>query len=66
MTTATATATATETFTSTGVTITTKQDEIEEKFGITAFASKDVDGFAAILKARFSDFCVREGETSES
>mmetsp|Transcript_3971 Transcript_3971/g.5770 ORF Transcript_3971/g.5770 Transcript_3971/m.5770 type:complete len:112 (-) Transcript_3971:11-346(-) len=37
-----------------------RQDEIEEKFGITAYASKDVAGFAAILKGRFSDFCVRE------
>jgi tRNA pseudouridine13 synthase len=34
-------------------------NDIEVKFGIDAYASSH-DGFAAVLKARFSDFCVHE------
>lgn len=42
-------------------TTTTIDDEIEQRFGIKSFASPNVPGFAAVLKGRFSDFCVREG-----
>lgn len=34
-------------------------NDLEVKFGIDAYASTH-DGFAAVLKARFSDFCVHE------
>ena len=37
-------------------------DIAEQKFGIKAYASPSIPGFAAVLKGRFSDFCVREGE----
>jgi len=35
-------------------------DEIERKMGISTYASPDVEGFAAVLKARYSDFIVHE------
>lgn len=38
-----------------------KYDKVEQQFGIMAYASPKVPGFAAVLKGRFSDFCVREG-----
>lgn len=38
-----------------------RYDAIEKQFGITAYASPNIPGFAAVLKGRFSDFCVREG-----
>ena len=41
--------------------IATRDDEIEQQFGIKSFASPNVPGFAAVLKGRYSDFCVREG-----
>jgi hypothetical protein len=36
-------------------------DSVEKKFGISAYASPHV-GFAAVVKARYSDFIVHEGE----
>lgn len=44
--------------------MTEKYDEVEQQFGIIAYASSDVPGFAAVLKGRFSDFCVREVDTN--
>ena len=41
--------------------MTEKYDDVEQQFGIMAYASPKVPGFAAVLKGRFSDFCVREG-----
>ena len=41
--------------------MTEKYDAVEQQFGIEAYASPNVSGFAAVLKGRFSDFCVREG-----
>lgn len=38
-----------------------RYDAIEKQFGITAYASPNIQGFTAVLKGRFSDFCVREG-----
>mmetsp|Transcript_17915 Transcript_17915/g.21926 ORF Transcript_17915/g.21926 Transcript_17915/m.21926 type:complete len:750 (-) Transcript_17915:143-2392(-) len=37
-----------------------KEDKLELKMGIEAYASPVVPGFAAVLKARYSDFCVHE------
>ena len=39
-----------------------RYDEVENRFGIKAYASQHLSGFAAVLKGRFSDFSVREGE----
>lgn len=36
-------------------------DEAERSVGITAFVSPDAPGFAAVSKARYSDFLVHEG-----
>ncbi len=36
-------------------------DAIEEKFGISEYLSNE-KGFAAVLKARYSDFLVHESE----
>lgn len=41
-------------------TMTHRYDEIEHKFGIRAYASTH-EGFAAVVKARYSDFIVHEG-----
>ncbi len=38
------------------------EDEVETQFGIKAYATPNVTGFAAVLKGRFSDFSVREGK----
>ncbi len=40
--------------------MTNRYDEIEHKFGIRAYASPH-EGFAAVVKARYSDFIVHEG-----
>lgn len=37
-----------------------RYDEVERQMGICSFASADNDGFAAVLKARYSDFIVHE------
>jgi len=37
-------------------------DSLERRMGISAYASEDNPGFAAVLKARYSDFLVHEGE----
>jgi hypothetical protein len=37
-------------------------DSIEQKFGISAYASPHL-GFAAVVKARYSDFIVHEGKS---
>ena len=37
-----------------------RYDDLERKFGISAYASPH-EGFAAVLKARYSDFLVHEG-----
>ena len=42
--------------------MTERYDEVENQFGIKAYASPELSGFAAVLKGRFSDFSVREGE----
>ena len=36
-------------------------DEVERRMGICAYAAPDIEGFSAVLKARYSDFCVHEG-----
>ena len=38
-----------------------KYDEVERSMGICSYASK-CNGFAAVLKARYSDFVVHEGK----
>ena len=38
-----------------------RYDEVEQRMGICAYASPENEGFAAVLKARYSDFCVHEG-----
>ena len=43
------------------ITMTDGYDAIEKKFGISAYASPH-QGFAAVVKARYSDFIVREGK----
>ena len=40
--------------------MTNRYDDLERKFGISAYASPH-EGFAAVLKARYSDFLVHEG-----
>ena len=42
------------------VTMSDLYDSIEMKFGISAYASPH-EGFAAVVKARYSDFIVHEG-----
>ena len=37
-------------------------DKIEHEFGIASYLSLENQGFAAVLKARFSDFLVHEGK----
>ena len=37
-----------------------RYDDLERKFGISAYASPH-EGFAAVVKARYSDFVVHEG-----
>jgi hypothetical protein len=39
-----------------------RYDKVEQEFGIKAYASPNIGGFAAVLKGRYSDFCVREGK----
>ena len=39
-------------------------DEMERQVGITAYLSKEHTGFAAVLKARISDFVVHEGTSN--
>ena len=41
--------------------IMTRYDEIEKRFGISSYASTH-EGFAAVVKGRYSDFVVHEGE----
>ena len=41
--------------------MTDRFDDIEKKFGIAAYASPH-EGFAAVVKARYSDFVVHEGK----
>lgn len=36
-------------------------DDAERELGITEYLSPGVSGFSAVLKARYSDFCVHEG-----
>lgn len=40
-----------------------RYDDLERRFGISSYASPH-DGFAAVVKARYSDFIVHEGEVS--
>ena len=40
--------------------MTDRYDDIERKFGIAAYCSPH-EGFAAVVKARYSDFVVHEG-----
>ena len=35
-------------------------DDVEKKFGLSAYASPH-EGFAAVVKGRYSDFVVHEG-----
>jgi hypothetical protein len=43
--------------------VVTRFHEIEQHFGIDAYASSNNhEGFAAVLKARYSDFLVHEGK----
>jgi hypothetical protein len=41
--------------------MTERYNEVEQSMGICAYASSENEGFAAVLKARYSDFCVHEG-----
>lgn len=43
------------------INMTDRFDGIEKKFGIAAYASPH-EGFAAVVKARYSDFVVHEGK----
>ena len=43
------------------INMTDRFDGIEKKFGIAAYASPH-EGFAAVVKARYSDFVVHEGD----
>ena len=43
------------------ITMANRYDSVEKKFGISAYASPH-EGFAAVVKARYSDFIVHEGE----
>lgn len=45
----------------TSVNMTERYNEVEQSMGICAYASSENEGFAAVLKARYSDFCVHEG-----
>jgi hypothetical protein len=38
------------------------KDPTEERLGIKTYLCPDVPGFSAVLKARYSDFIVHEGE----
>lgn len=42
--------------------MTERYDEIERQMGILAYVSPENKGFAAVVKARYSDFIVHEGE----
>jgi len=44
--------------------MTNRYDEVEHRFGIRAYASPH-GGFAAVVKARYSDFIVHEGASYE-
>ena len=39
-------------------------DAMERDVGISAYLSKEHSGFAAVVKARISDFVVHEGTTA--
>ena len=39
---------------------TNRFDDVEKKFGLSAYASPH-EGFAAVVKGRYSDFVVHEG-----